>query len=66
MAYALHLYGDAEKLDRENFIVIYSELTGRHTLLIPAIAVEMSCEGYCDILARCILRDIETAEETDA
>jgi len=49
-------------LTREDFTVVVSETTGKCTLVIPRIAVELSCEGYCDTLADWIFRDIDMGE----
>jgi len=49
-------------LGPEDFSVLENKTTGKFELLIPCMAVELSCEGYADTLVKWILRDIETAE----
>ena len=63
MAIVLYENGDmSEPLEREDFSVFVDEETGESTLIIPSIAINLSCEGYCDTLVKWIFRDIAMAE----
>lgn len=65
MAYVALENSEVSALTREDFTVIANEETGRYTLVIPRIAVELSCEAYCDGLAGWILEDIDISEKLD-
>lgn len=55
-------FKESWELIRECFTVVVSETTGKSTLIIPRIAVELSGEGHADSLVNWILRDIDMAE----
>lgn len=65
MAYVLPPDGEVFNLAREDFTVLRNEDTGRYELVNTNIAVELSCESYCDALVDWIFRDIEVAEALD-
>ena len=52
----------SEPASREDFSVIVDAGTGKCTLIIPSMAVDLSCEGNADTLVGWVLRDIDIAE----
>jgi len=63
MATVLFDDGDiSEPASSEDFSVIVDTGTGKCTLIIPHMAVDLSCEAYADTLVRWVLKDIEMAE----